>query len=94
VSLSQIRYFVTVAEEQHVTRAAQRLRIAQPPLTRAIRSLEDEIGTPLFIRTPRGVRLLPAGEVFLERAKDILRAVDDAVREVRNASHPIASGST
>jgi DNA-binding transcriptional LysR family regulator len=86
VSLAQIRYFVAVAEEQHVTRAAQRLRIAQPPLTRAIRSLEDEIGTPLFTRMPRGVRLLPAGEVFLTRAREILRAVDDAVREVRRAT--------
>ena len=83
MSLSQIQYFVTVAEEQHITRAAQRLRIAQPPLTRAIRSLEDEIGTPLFARTARGVRLLPAGELFLTRAREILRAVDDAVRDVR-----------
>lgn len=94
MSLAQIRYFVAVAEEGHVGRAAKRLRVAQPPLSRHIRTIEGEIGAPLFQRTPRGMRLLPAGEVFLERARGILSAVDDACEAARRASsertHPTA----
>ena len=78
MSLAQIRSFVVVAEEGHLTRAARRLHVSQPPLTRSIRSLEDELGTPLFERTPRGMRLLPAGATFLDHARGILRAVDAA----------------
>jgi DNA-binding transcriptional LysR family regulator len=83
VSLAQLRYFVAVAEEGHVGRAARRLRIAQPPLSRQIRSLEDELGAPLFTRTARGMRLLPAGVTLLEHARGILARVDAAVVAVR-----------
>jgi len=83
VSLSQIRYFVAVAEEGHVGRAAQRLHVAQPPISRHIRALEDEIGTPLFTRTPRGMTLLPPGRVFLDHARAILAAVERAVDATR-----------
>jgi len=86
VSLSQIRYFVAVAEEGNVGRAAQRLRIAQPPVSRQIRALEEEIGTPLFARTSRGMRLLPSGEAFLDHARGILTAIDRAGDAARSAS--------
>ncbi len=80
MSLSQLEYFVAVAEERHVGRAAARRHIAQPPLTRQIKKLEDELGAPLFERTPRGMRLLPAGERFLVHAREVLDAVERARR--------------
>ena len=82
MSLAQLEYFVAVAEEAHVGRAAARLCISQPPLTRQIRSLEDELGAPLFERTPRGMRLLPAGERFLAPARRVLAELDAARRAV------------
>lgn len=83
MSFEQLRYFVAVAEERHLTRAAARLRISQPPLTRQIRSLEDELGGPLFERTPRGMRLLPAGKTLLVYATKILETVALARENVR-----------
>jgi DNA-binding transcriptional LysR family regulator len=82
MSLAQIRYFVAVAEEGHVGRAARRLHVAQPPVSRQIRALEDELGTPLFARTPRGMDLLPSGRVFLDHAKSILARIEEARRAV------------
>lgn len=91
MSLAQIRYFVVVAEEGHVGRAAERLHVAQPPISRQIRALEDEIGTPLFTRTPRGMSLLPSGEAFLDHARAILAAVERAGEAARVAARAVTT---
>ncbi len=72
MDLKQMRYFLAVAEERNLTRAAERLHMAQPPLTRQIHALEDELGTPLFVRTPRGVELTSAGEALLDEVPNLL----------------------
>lgn len=86
MELRHLRYFVAVAEEQNITRAATRLHVSQPPLSRQIRDLEHEIGTPLFERTRRAVRLTPAGWALLEESYAVLRQVDQAVRAARAAA--------
>jgi DNA-binding transcriptional LysR family regulator len=93
VSLDQLRYFVAVADAGTMHAAARWLHVSQPPLSRHIRALEDEIGVPLFARSSRGMRLLPAGEVLLGRARTILAALDDAVRATRGDPHEPASSS-
>lgn len=83
MSVEQLNSFVVVAEEGALVRAARRLHVSQPPLTRRIQALEDELGATLFERLPRGVRLTPAGEALLPRARAVLAALDlarDAVR--------------
>jgi len=89
MELRHLRYFVAVAEEQNVTRAAARLHVSQPPLTRQIHDLEAELGVALFARSGKTIRLTDAGRVFLDEAKDSLRRVDEAVRAVR----AVASGA-
>src|SRR5262250_2649027 len=74
--LRHLRYFVAVGEEEHFGRAAERLHVVQPALTRQIRQLEDEIGCGLFERLTRGVRLTEAGKSFLEEARRLLVDLD------------------
>jgi len=84
VELRHLRYFLAVAEMKNLSRAAtERLFVAQPSLSRQIRDLENDVGVPLFERSPRGVRLTDAGLAFLEEARTILKNVDEAVRKVR-----------
>jgi DNA-binding transcriptional LysR family regulator len=86
VELRHLRYFVAVAEERHFGRAAERLHIAQPPLSQQIRRLEAELGVTLLHRTTRRVEVAPAGEVLLVRAREILVAVDGATEDTRRAA--------
>jgi DNA-binding transcriptional LysR family regulator len=83
--LRHLRYFVVVAEELNFSRAATRLHMAQPPLSVAIRQLEQELGTDLFVRTSREVRLTDAGRALLEGARRTLAEADRAVEAARRA---------
>jgi DNA-binding transcriptional LysR family regulator len=86
MELRHLRYFLAVAEERHMTRAAARLGLQQPPLSQQIHALEKELGTKLFTRLPRGVELTPAGEGFLEEVRAVLSGVDRAMVRARAAA--------
>lgn len=81
--LSQLRCFVAVAEELHFGRAAERLHMTQPPLSRQVRLLEHQVGTELLERNSRSVKLTAAGRSFLPDASRILRLADEAAATAR-----------
>lgn len=86
MELRHLRYFTAVAEEEHMTRAAARLGIQQPPLSQQIQGLERELGVELFTRTPRRIRLNAAGQVFLDDVRHILALSESAVARVRQCA--------
>ncbi|GAA6618291.1 hypothetical protein NUACC26_041020 [Scytonema sp. NUACC26] len=86
MELRHLRYFGILAEELHFGRAAERLHIAQPPLSQQIRQLETELGFELFHRTKRKVQLTTAGEVFFAQAQQILKQLEQAIQMGRQTS--------
>src|SRR5262245_33516556 len=82
VEVSQLRYFLKVAERQNFTRAGEELGITQPALSRAIAKLEEEIGQPVFERQTRRVVLTDAGRLLQARAEQILALIDDTLAEI------------
>jgi DNA-binding transcriptional LysR family regulator len=86
MELRHLRYFVAVAEEENVSRAALKLHVSQPGVSRQIRDLEAEIGFQLFERGAQSLRLTPAGTVFLAEARAVLRRAEDAVEKARAVS--------
>lgn len=93
VETRELRYFVAVAEESHVGRAAQRLGMAQPPLSRAIAQLERRLGAELFVRGPRGVSLTTAGETLLREGRAALAAIEAAERRTRRTAAATGTAS-
>src|SRR5690349_7170240 len=89
MELRHLRYFVAVAEAENVTRAALKLHVSQPGLSRQIRDLEDELGFALLERSAKSVRLTAAGKTFLEEARAVLKRSDEAVQ----AARAVATGS-
>ncbi|WP_026962222.1 LysR substrate-binding domain-containing protein [Alicyclobacillus herbarius] len=90
MDVQQLRYFVTAARLGHVTQAARRLHVAQSAVSRQIHLLEEEVGSPLFVREGKGVRLSPFGQRFLPQAERILRQVEAAYEEARRFHDPHA----
>jgi DNA-binding transcriptional LysR family regulator len=86
MELRHLRYFIAVAEEQHITRAAERLGMQQPPLSQQIRALERELDVQLFRRKPRGVEPTDAGRAFLADARAILAHIDHACATTRRTA--------
>lgn len=86
MDLRQLRYFQAVAHAGSLSSAAERLGMAQPPLGRQIRALEDALGVTLVLRSQRGITLTEAGRNFLARTDDLLRRVDEAVEEAREVA--------
>ena len=88
MELRQLRYFVEVAEREHISEAAEHLHVAQSAISRQIANLEDELGTPLFERIGRNVKLTPIGKIFLEHAIVALKAIDFAAKQVEEYLDP------
>jgi len=86
MELRHLRYFVAVAEEEHITRAAERLGIQQPPLSQQIRALEDELDIQLLRRKPRGVELTDAGRTLFRDAREILNLTETAVARAQRTA--------
>jgi len=86
MELRHLHYFIAVAEELNFSRAADRLHMAQPPLSQQIRQLEEELGFQLFHRTKRKVQLTEAGQIFLAEVQQILRSLNQAVHKSQQAS--------
>src|SRR6267154_4698252 len=83
MELRHLRYFLAVGEALSFTKAAARLRVAQPALSRQVQDLEDEIGVDLLRRSPRGVTLTAEGRLFLEEVRELLKRADESVEKVR-----------
>src|SRR6267142_6390734 len=84
MELRHLRYFLAVGEALNFTKAAARLRVAQPALSRQVQDLEDEIGVDLLHRSPRGVTLTAEGKLFLEEVRGLLKRADESVEKVRS----------
>lgn len=88
MELRQLRYFVEVAEREHISEAAEHLQVAQSAVSRQIANLEEELGTPLFERVGRNVKLTAIGKIFLDHTIEALKAIDFAAKQVEEYLNP------
>lgn len=86
MEIRQIRYFIAIAEREHFSRASEFLNVAQSALSRQMKMLEDELGVELFERLPRGIRLTPAGQFFLDEARAILKQIAGSTTRTKAAA--------
>jgi DNA-binding transcriptional LysR family regulator len=86
MDIRQLKYFLTIAEEGQITSAAKKLKMAQPPLSQQLKLLEDELGVTLLERGPRHIKLTDAGEILLNRARQIIELSDSALKEINDFS--------
>jgi LysR family transcriptional activator of glutamate synthase operon len=85
----QLKYFQTLASEENITKAADKLNLSQPALSRSISRLEEEIGVPLFERMNRGVILNQYGKIFLQHANQALSEIDEAIQKINDMVNPL-----
>jgi DNA-binding transcriptional LysR family regulator len=91
MELRHLRYFIAAAEEENVSRAALKLHVSQPGISRQIRDLEDEIGFQLFERSAKSLKLTDAGKIFLTEAKAILQRAEEAVKKAKAVANNVGS---
>ena len=84
MTLKQLEYFLAIAEAGHITAAAKNLNISQPPLSLQLKALEDEFGVQLFERDKRNLTITREGLILQERAREIIRLVNETVRDLQN----------
>src|SRR6266404_7761093 len=94
MELRHLRYFVAVGEAQNMSRAALKLHISQPALSKQVRDLEDELGFSLLERTAKSARLTDAGRVFLDAARAVLQRADEAMKKARTSQPRSLPNST
>ena len=90
MDLRALRYFVATAEELNITRAAEKLHMSQPPLSHQLHLLEEELGTPLFLRGHRRLQLTPEGELLLRRARQLLELEEKTRGEIRQVQQSLS----
>lgn len=86
MDIRRLKYFVTICEEGNISKAAKKLHIAQPPLSQQLKLLEDELGTKLFERDTRNIKITDAGKTLLYKSKQILELMDSTIKEVRDVN--------
>ena len=89
MDIRQLKYFLTIAEEEQITAAAKRLHMAQPPLSQQMKLLEDELDIQLFKRGPRRIHLTDAGKLLQKRARQILELSDSTIREITDCKRGV-----
>ncbi|MBD2869347.1 LysR family transcriptional regulator [Paenibacillus arenilitoris] len=90
MDLRQLKYFLTVAQEGQITRAAKRLNMEQPPLSRQLKLMEEELGAKLFDRRGKGLRLTASGELLKQKAETLLLQFDESIREVKGVEESVS----